>query len=67
MLVFRARDERTRDWTIAKDAVFIVKPQVRSADGTRRVMWGDTVVVTATGARRLGRRPAPLAPGDLDH
>lgn len=66
VLVFRARDERTRDWVIAENAVFIVKPQVKTADGARRVMWGDTVVVTATGARRLGHRLAPLAADGRD-
>jgi Xaa-Pro dipeptidase len=67
VLVFRARDERTRDWIVEENSVFIVKPQVRTSDGSRRVMWGDTVVVTTAGARRLGRRPAPLASNDIDH
>jgi Xaa-Pro aminopeptidase len=60
VLVFHARDERTARWLLQENSVFIVKPVVSTADGTRKVMWGDTVVVTSTGARRLGTRPAPL-------
>jgi hypothetical protein len=62
VLVFHARDERTARWRLEENAVFIVKPVVASPDGARKLMWGDTVVVTATGARRLGARPAPLVP-----
>ena len=36
--------------------VFIVKPEVRAADGTHPTTWGDTVVVTEDGGRRLGTR-----------
>jgi Xaa-Pro aminopeptidase len=60
VLVFHARDERTARWMLEESSVFVVKPVVSTADGTRKVMWGDTVVVTPTGARRLGSRPAPL-------
>lgn len=62
VLVNHARDERTRTWVVEEDSVFVVKPTVSTADGTRKVMWGDTVVVTPAGARRLGRRPPPLVP-----
>ena len=41
--------------------VFVFKPFVRSADGTRDCTWADTVVVTEHGGRRLGRRPHDLA------
>jgi Xaa-Pro dipeptidase len=60
ILVFHARDERNARWLLEENSCFIVKPVVMTEDGTRRVMWGDTVVVTANGARRLGTRPAPL-------
>jgi Xaa-Pro aminopeptidase len=56
VLVLRARDERTRDWVVEENAVFVVKPRV-TGPGGRTVMWGDSVVVTAEGARRLGSRP----------
>ena len=40
---------------------FIFKPFVISADGAEHCTWGDTVVVTPSGGRRLGRRPHDLA------
>jgi Xaa-Pro dipeptidase len=40
--------------------VFILKPQVRAAQGKGRASIGDTVVVTETGARRLGKRELKL-------
>ena len=41
--------------------VFILKPFVRAADGVSDCTWGDTVVVTPDGGRRLGRRVHDLA------
>ncbi|HEV8021023.1 MAG TPA: M24 family metallopeptidase [Candidatus Lustribacter sp.] len=41
--------------------VFIFKPFVRTRDGAEQCTWGDTVVVTPAGGRRLGRRPHDLA------
>lgn len=40
--------------------VFILKPQVRLAQGKGRASIGDTVVVTENGARRLGKRELKL-------
>ena len=40
--------------------VFILKPQVRAAQGKGRASIGDTVVVTEHGARRLGKRELKL-------
>jgi len=40
--------------------VFILKPQVRAAQGKGRASIGDTVVVTEAGARRLGKRELKL-------
>ncbi len=59
VLVGNARDEWTRKWIIPANAVFVVKPMLATADGSLRMMWGDTVVVTENGARRLGKRPPP--------
>jgi Xaa-Pro aminopeptidase len=56
VLVLRARDDRTRDWVVEENAVFVVKPRVTGPEA-RMVMWGDSVAVTADGARRLGSRP----------
>jgi Xaa-Pro dipeptidase len=39
---------------------FILKPQVRSAQGKGRASLGDTVTVTESGARRLGKRELQL-------
>jgi Xaa-Pro dipeptidase len=39
-----------------ENMVCILKPEVRQADGTHPITWGDTVVVTPTGGRRLGTR-----------
>jgi hypothetical protein len=41
--------------------VFICKPSAVSADGSYISTWGDTVVVTKNGGRRLGKRPHDLA------
>jgi hypothetical protein len=38
------------------NSALIVKPSVRTADRRYSVTWGDTVVVTPAGGRRLGRR-----------
>jgi hypothetical protein len=45
-----------RDWPIEENATFIVKPVVRTPDEAKRIYWGDTVVITKTGAKRLGTR-----------
>jgi Xaa-Pro aminopeptidase len=39
---------------------FILKPQVRPAEGKGRASLGDTVTVTDNGARRLGKRELKL-------
>jgi Xaa-Pro aminopeptidase len=39
---------------------FILKPQVRPTQGKGRASIGDTVTVTDTGARRLGKRDMKL-------
>jgi Xaa-Pro dipeptidase len=41
--------------------VFILKPFIRTADRAHDCTWGDTVVVTPAGGKRLGRRPHDLA------
>ena len=46
--------------TLRENMVFICKPSARSADGSI-CTWGDTVVVTSKGGRRLGKRPHDLA------
>jgi Xaa-Pro aminopeptidase len=41
--------------------VFILKPQVHTAADDYNINWGDTVVVTGEGGRRLGTRPHGIA------
>ena len=54
--VFNAPPDIQR-WTIEENASFIAKPVV-SRDGHPDIMWGDSIVVTADGPRRLGTMPA---------
>jgi hypothetical protein len=37
--------------------VFIYKPSAQTENGSHICTWGDTVVVTSSGGRRLGTRP----------
>jgi len=60
LVVHVPRDEVMRDWVIEENAAFIVKPMVRTLDNAKRIYWGDTIVTTAQGARRLGKRPAEM-------
>ena len=46
---------------LRENMVFICKPSAITADGNSISTWGDTVVVTANGGRRLGKRPHGLA------
>ena len=48
---------------VEENAVFIVKPSVRPRGSDYRgdgFTWADTALVTSTGARRMGKRPAAL-------
>lgn len=45
---------------LQKGMTFILKPRVIEIGGKERVNIGDTVAVTANGARRLGKRPLRL-------
>jgi len=42
---------------LKENMAFIFKPGVISADGNCECVWGDTIVITADGGRRLGSRP----------
>ncbi|HET9149728.1 MAG TPA: M24 family metallopeptidase, partial [Alphaproteobacteria bacterium] len=56
-----ARDPRQLAYEIKTNMTFIFKPSVATADGRSLCTWGDTVVVTPSGGRRLGIRPHDLA------
>lgn len=58
MYVFSASQE-TKDWVVAANASFIVKPVV-TREGHADVVWGNSVVVTAAGAARLGSMPPEI-------
>jgi Xaa-Pro dipeptidase len=46
-------DEQTRRWELEENASFIIKPVV-DRDGHASVIWGDSVTITPSGAKRLG-------------
>jgi Xaa-Pro aminopeptidase len=52
-----ARDPGPLSVQLRERMVFVLKPGVVSADSQYSITWGDTVVVTAQGGRRLGTRP----------
>lgn len=52
--------ERFSKIELQSGMTFILKPQVRPREGKGRASIGDTVVVTAHGARRLGTRELKL-------
>ena len=54
--IYSARDKTMSDWKLESGATFIVKPEIRTRDNARHVYWGDMIVVTEGGAKRLGRR-----------
>lgn len=45
---------------LLENMAFICKPSVSTPDGAHGITWGDTVVVTPKGGRRLGKRPHDL-------
>lgn len=51
-----ARDPYQLRKELRENMVCIVKPEVRRGDGRFPINWGDTVVVTPAGGRRLGGR-----------
>jgi Xaa-Pro dipeptidase len=57
--------ERFSKIELQSGMVFILKPQVRAAQGKGRASIGDTVAVTGTGARRLGKRELKLVEIDI--
>jgi Xaa-Pro aminopeptidase len=56
-----AKSPRQLAVAMRENMVFICKPSAISADGEYICQWGDTVVVTKNGGRRLGKRAHGLA------
>ena len=61
IITSHARSPRQLGVSLRENMVFICKPSAITADGNSICTWGDTVVVTAKGGRRLGKRPHDLA------
>jgi Xaa-Pro dipeptidase len=69
LLVFRsaagARGERMAQWSFTENMALMVKPYVFHGDLFSQAIedsvgWGDSVVVTATGVRRMGTKPPEI-------
>jgi len=60
IITSHARSPRQLAVALRENMVFIFKPSVRAADGSI-CTWGDSVVITPAGGRRLGKRPHELA------
>ncbi|HZS64460.1 MAG TPA: M24 family metallopeptidase [Xanthobacteraceae bacterium] len=56
-----ARDPEQLAVALQENMVFVFKPSATTADGKSICTWGDTIVVTPQGGRRLGQRPHALA------
>jgi Xaa-Pro dipeptidase len=56
-----AKSPRQLGVALQENMVFIFKPSAVAADGESISTWGDTVVITRNGGRRLGKRPHDLA------
>jgi Xaa-Pro aminopeptidase len=61
IITSHARSPRQLGVSLRENMVFICKPSAITADGNSICTWGDTVVVTSTGGRRLGKRTHNLA------
>src|SRR5438445_594044 len=56
----RSTSDTHARWQLEENAVFILKPTVATPDGRKRLYWGDCVVCTPEGPRRLGKRPVEV-------
>ncbi len=61
IITAHAKSLRQLGVAMQENMVYIFKPSAISADGEYLSTWGDTVVVTKNGGRRLGKRPHDLA------
>jgi len=57
----QAKSPKQLGVAIRENMVLVCKPSAISADGEYICQWGDTVVVTKNGGRRLGKRAHELA------
>ncbi|HTI87023.1 MAG TPA: M24 family metallopeptidase [Alphaproteobacteria bacterium] len=62
IITSHARDAEQLAVALEENMAFIFKPSAETESGPKYICtWGDTVVVTPSGGRRLGRRPHDLA------
>jgi Xaa-Pro aminopeptidase len=59
LLVGGDMSEEIASFVLQEGNAFIVKPNVRTPEGAA-ITWGDTVAVTPSGGRRLGKQPHEL-------
>jgi Xaa-Pro aminopeptidase len=60
IITSHARSPRQLSVALRENMVFIFKPSVKATDGSIST-WGDTVLISAKGGQRLGKRPHDLA------
>jgi Xaa-Pro aminopeptidase len=56
-----AKSPRQLAVALQENMAFIFKPSAVSAGGESISTWGDTIVITGSGGRRLGKRPHEIA------
>ncbi|HXT53765.1 MAG TPA: hypothetical protein VN826_04640, partial [Candidatus Eisenbacteria bacterium] len=61
IITAHAKSARQLGVALQENMVFICKPSAISADASTISTWGDTVVITKAGGKRLGKRPHDLA------
>ncbi|MEE9290439.1 MAG: M24 family metallopeptidase [Alphaproteobacteria bacterium] len=61
IITSHARDPEHLSVRMEENMVLIFKPAAETPGGTHICTWGDTVVVTPDGGRRMGKRPHELA------
>ncbi|MCZ6610326.1 MAG: M24 family metallopeptidase [Alphaproteobacteria bacterium] len=61
IITSHARDPEHLSVLMEENMVLIFKPAAETPGGTHICTWGDTVVVTPDGGRRMGKRPHELA------
>lgn len=61
IITAHAKSPRQLAVTLQENMVFICKPSAITADASSICTWGDTIVVTPAGGRRLGKRSHDLA------
>jgi hypothetical protein len=60
IITSHARSPRQLSVALRENMVFIFKPSAKASDGSTST-WGDTILITAKGGQRLGKRPHDLA------